>query len=57
MKNTTISNYDQHVQANELKKSQDQRTELQKEFEEMRDLYEKSDKYKIFYKEDFDLNS
>ena len=33
----------------ELKKSQDQRTELQKEFEAMCDRYEKSDKYKIFF--------
>jgi septal ring factor EnvC (AmiA/AmiB activator) len=77
MKNTTISNYDQHVQANagkmlqlseriiereltgttqrekeleaELKISQLARNELRMEFEEMRDRYEKSDKYKIFF--------
>ena len=33
----------------ELKKSQDQRRELQTEFEEMRGRYEKSDKYKTFF--------
>jgi chromosome segregation ATPase len=33
----------------ELKKSQDQRRDLQTEFEEMRGRYEKSDKYKTFF--------
>ena len=33
----------------ELKNSQLARNELRMEFEEMRDLYEKSDKYKIFF--------
>jgi hypothetical protein len=33
----------------ELKNSQLARNELRMQFEEMRDLYEKSDKYKIFF--------